>query len=89
MSELAHAANNKIPITNLPNDWKLSVVTLYMEIKLYNIKGNNIIAGIYFTYLFFLNNKCNMKVIIIVVMDIKTNTITKFINTPPSLFVSD
>jgi len=54
-----------------------------MVIKLYNIKGNNTIAGIYFTYLIFLNNRFNMKVIIIAVRDIKINMIPKFIKIPP------
>jgi hypothetical protein len=54
-----------------------------MVIKLYNIKGNSIIAGIYFTYLFFLNSRFNMTVIIIVIMDAKTNMIPNLIKTPP------
>jgi len=85
--ELANASSNTIPIINLPNDSKPSFVTLYMVIKLYIIKGNNIIAGIYFTYLIFLNNRFNIKVIIIATMNIKTNMKTNFIKTPLSLFV--
>jgi len=46
---------------------------MQLIIELYIIKGNNTIAGIYFTNLIFLNNRFNMKVIIIAAMDIKIN----------------
>lgn len=46
---------------------------MQVVIKLYIIKGNNTITGIYFTNLIFLNNRFNMKVIIIADMDIKIN----------------
>lgn len=47
---------------------------MQLVIKLYIIKGNNTIAGIYFTNLIFLNNRFNMKVIIIAAMDMFTQT---------------
>lgn len=47
---------------------------MQLVIKLYIIKGNNTIAGIYFTNLIFLNNRFNMKVIIITAMDMFTQT---------------
>jgi len=58
-----------------------------MVMKLYNIKGNNTIAGIYFIYLIFLNNRFKINVIAIAAKDNKINTKIKFIRTSPSFFV--
>lgn len=51
MRELAHAVSSKIPITILLI--KLSLVTIYMVIKLYIIKVNNSTAGNTSQILFF------------------------------------
>jgi hypothetical protein len=58
-----------------------------MVMKLYNIKGNNTIAGIYLTYLIFLNNRFKINAIAIAAKDNKINTKIKFIRTPPSSFM--
>jgi len=74
--DAAIAINKNKPITNLPNALKPSVSTLYMVIKLYTIKGNMMIAGIYFIYLILLKMRFNIQV-----TRIETTDIIAIINT--------